>query len=164
MQLTVLAAAGAAVVGALLGSAYTGHAKDAVIARMERDQARQTAAAADAGSVRLYQAQQRGDVLTRRLLAERRTAAAQQEKLEDALRKATDGRVCLREPALRVLDQSPGLRVAGMPGAAGGADGADAGRVATDTHVAGWAQRAGGEYAECVRRYHALIDFHETPQ
>lgn len=164
MQLTVIVAAVAAVVGALLGSAYTGSVKDAVIARMERDQARETAAAADAGSVRLYEAQARSDALTRRIAAERRAAKQREKELNDALARATDGRVCLREPALRVLDQSPGLDVAGLPAAGGVADGAHAGRVATDTHVAGWAQRAGGEYAECVRRYHALIDFHETPR
>lgn len=164
MQLTVIVAAVAAVVGALLGSAYTGSVKDAVIARTERDHARAIAAAADANSVRLYDAQHRSDTLTRRLAAERRAAQLREEELTDALAKATDGRVCLREPALRVLDQSPGLQVAGLPAAGGGADGAHAGRVATDTDVAGWSRDAGKRYAECVSRYHALIDFHETPR
>ena len=163
MQLIVVGLA-AAMAGMLLGSAYTGAAKDAVIARMERDQALQIAAAADAGSVRLYEAQQRADVLTRRLLAERRAAAAQQEKLENALTDATDGRVCLRDGALRVLDQSPGLQVAGLPAAGGGTAGADAGRVATDTHVARWAAAAGRQYAECRARLDALIDWHEAPR
>lgn len=159
----VAAGVAALLASAWAGSAYTGSRKDAQIARMERDRAQAVAAIADAASVRLYEAQQRADVLTARLLAERRAARELQEKLDDALKHATDGRVCLRDAALRLLDQSPGIRVAGLPPAPGGIAGADAERVATDTDLAAWARRAGGEYAECVRRLDALIDY-EQPQ
>lgn len=156
--LTALSAAGG--LGYAVGSALSG---------TELEQARHTLTRAQvvqaelAGRL-LLAAQARGDALTRRLVAERRASAAQQEKLKDDLKKATDGRVCLRDSALRVLDQSPGLQVAGLPGTAGGADGAHAGRVATDTDVSGWARDAGRQYAECVSRYHALIDFNEGKQ
>jgi hypothetical protein len=161
MQL-IIVAAGAAVVGALLGSAWTGNAKDAVIARLERDQARQTAAAADAASVRLYEAQHRSDALTTDLHAALGAARQLQQGLDDAIARTTDGRACLREPALRLLDGAPGLHVAGLPTPGRGAAGADAARVATDTDLGRWAAATGRQYDECRRRLDALIDWHEA--
>lgn len=113
---------------------------------------------AEAASLALYQAQVRGDALTRQLNDARRLAATRQEELDDALRNATTGDVCLGGDALGVLDGAPGLRVE-LPRSAGGAAGADA-RVATDTDIAGWIGRAGGQYEECRRRLDALIEWH----
>lgn len=158
-------AVAAAIIAALLGAAggwwMTDVYYDARIARIERDAARAQAAAAVTSEQRLAEAQQRGDALTTDLHAALRAAQQLQRGLDDAIARTTDGRVCLREPALRVLDGAPGLHVDGLSPAAGGAAGADAGRVATDANVAGWAAAAGGQYDECRRRLDALIDWHE---
>lgn len=151
VAVAVLSAAGAA----WLTSAI----KNAEIATLQRDHATAQLRAADAASVALYEAIARGDRLTRQLAAARRQNATLTKERKDAALEVTDGRVCLREPALRLLDGAPGLRVQ-LPGAAGGAAGADAGRVATDTGVFLWSLDAGAQYAECVRRLGALIDFH----
>lgn len=117
-----------------------------------------------AALVRLKAAQARGDALTLDLSAARRAANRLRKERDDALSRVTTGRVCLDEPALRVLDAAPGLRV-DLSHAAGRAAGANADRVATDTHIARWALDAGGQYDECRRRLDALIDFQQaSPQ
>ena len=116
-------------------------------------------ATAEAASRQLYQAQQRGDALTRDLAAARATARQLTKERSRNVQTVTDGRVCLREPALRLLHGAPGLSVH-LPQPAGGTAGADAARVATDTHLAGWALDAGEHYAECAQRLDALIRWH----
>lgn len=118
---------------------------------------------AEAASMAMYQAQRRGDALTQALHAARREAAQLKQERDDAISETTDGRDCLREPALRVLDGAPGLRVQ-LPEPTGGAVAADAGRVATDADLAGWALDAGAAYAECARRHNALIRWHADPE
>lgn len=110
----------------------------------------------------LKTASARGDTLSRQLATANRTTNRLRKERDDAIARATTGRVCLDDPALRVLDGAPGLR-ANLPVATGGVDGADAGHVATDTHVARWALDAGSQYDECRRRLDALIDWHEGP-
>lgn len=111
----------------------------------------------------LQAAQSRGDALSRQLSAATRAADRLRKERDDAISRTTTGRVCLDEPALRVLDGAPGLH-SDLPHAAGDSAGADAGYVATDTHVARWALDAGGRYDECRRRLDALIDWHEGQQ
>ncbi len=128
-----------------------------------RDQlqhAREQWQAAEASSVQLLDAQERADVLTRNLWAARRAAETLRKERDDAIATVTTGRECLDAAALGVLDGAPGLRV-NLPEAAGGADGANAGVAATDTDLGRWALAAGEQYAECRRRYQALIDWHE---
>lgn len=161
MAQTPIAVAGALLVGALLGSAYTGNAKDAAIARIERDGALQLARTADAASMRLFEAQRRSDALTSDLNTAIRAARELQQGLDDAISRTTDGRACLRGPALRLLDGAPGLRVAGLPPAGGGSAGADARIAATDTDLGRWAVAAGRQYDECRKRLDALIGWHE---
>ncbi len=136
------------------------------LAAEAREKARQAELANTHAALALLQAAQaRGDVLTRDLSAATRAATRLRKERDDALSRVTTGRVCLDEPALRVLDAAPGLRVV-LPDAAGRTTGADAGRAATDSHVAHWALDAGGQYDECRRRLDALIDWHkhETAQ
>jgi hypothetical protein len=109
---------------------------------------------------RLLTAQARSDTLTRQLSTARLAAAQDRKERNRAIAQLTDAGVCLREPALRVLDGAPGIRV-DMPDAGSGAAGADAGRVATNSDIAGWTLDAGSQYAECARRLTALINWHE---
>lgn len=156
----IAVAAAAAVLAGSLGAGAAGvwHERAALAQRLEWTEAQSEALAA------LHEqwvaATVRGDALTRQLARERAAAARITKERDDALAQATDGRVCLRERALRVLDGAPGLAVE-LPEPAGGADGADGGRVATDRDLARWAVAAGGRYAECARRLNALIDWSE---
>jgi hypothetical protein len=109
---------------------------------------------------RLMSAHARSDTLTRQLSTARLAAAQDRKERNRAIAQLTDAGVCLREPALRVLDGAPGIRV-DLPDAGSGAAGADAGRVATNSDIAGWALDAGSQYAECARRLTALINWHQ---
>lgn len=119
---------------------------------------------AEASSAAFAAAWARGDALAATLAATNRAAWAREQELNREIESATTGGVCLREPALRVLDRAAAPAPSdGVSGAVGKPDGADAGRVATDADALGWALNARARYAECVRRYHALIDYYETP-
>ncbi len=129
-----------------------------MVAEAREDARRAELANTHAALVRLQEAQARGDALTNKLAAVRRTAKATQEKLDAAIHRETTGRVCLSGPALRVLDNAHGLRV-DLPAAASSTTATD-GPVATDTDVGLWIGRAGQQYDECRHRLAALIDFH----
>lgn len=116
--------------------------------------------AALAASARLQRAQQSGEAASARLArALARNEQLSQEKTH-ALVSATDGRACLSERALRVLDGSPGLTVssaaAGVPAAAG-PPAAAGGAFASDSDVAGWAIAAGRQHEACREQLDALI-------
>jgi hypothetical protein len=151
--LTALSAAGGLgySVGTAMGAAELERARH-TLTRAQATQAEQA-------SRLLLDAQARGDALTTRLETANHAARRLQENLDDALRRATTGRACLREPVLRLLDHAAGLR-ADLPPPAGGAAAAD-GRIASDTDVARWIGRARHDYDECRRRLDALIDWHE---
>lgn len=121
--------------------------------------------AAMASAQRLEQAQARGNQLTKKLLvAERANTQLTQEK-KHALKAATDGRACLSDRALRVLDGATGLTVSGLselPTPTGDAA-AEGGTVATDSDLAQWALEAGSRFESCRERLDALIDWHLNP-
>lgn len=142
---------------------------DAEIARLRLDAARQQVAQAEHAHRELLAAQQHGDALTVQLETANRAAQRLQENLDDALRRATTGSACLRERALRLLDDAPGITI-GVPAPAGSAvavDGPAAAaadeRVSSDTDVALWIGRAGRQYDECRRRLGALIEWNSRP-
>lgn len=139
---------------------YQVGAREVATVRAQHDRA-QLAAAEEAGRA-LADAQHRGDVLTIELAVARAHADTLAQDLQNEITRVTDGRACLREPALRLLDRAPGLSVR-VSTPAGGAAAADAGRVATDTGLAGWAVDAGAQYAECARRLYALTSWHGRP-
>lgn len=161
-------------VGVFLAGLWIGFRLGGVSPRIELAQQRETAsrtlsALADHANRTLREAQTRGDALTTQLHAANRAAALTQEKLDDALRHATTGSTCLREPALRLLDGAHGIRVE-LPAAAGSTPAADgpaaaaAGEpVSSDTDVARWIAGAGLQYDECRRRLDALIGWHAEP-
>lgn len=120
--------------------------------------------AVELAQARLKKAQAVGDRLMIELEDARDRARAQAEALNNELADVTDQRVCLREPALRVLERAPGLRVE-LPAAGGSLAAASERYVTTDTQLAGWAIQAGKQYADCSARLNALIGWHvETGQ
>lgn len=112
----------------------------------------------------LQQAQQRGDVLTD-ALAQRQVQIDQlSTEKRHALARLTTGRACLTGAAVRMLNDDPADYGAAptVPPTPGGADAAD-GAAATDADIGQWVIAARAQYATCIQRYHALIDWHNTP-
>lgn len=120
-----------------------------------------------AAARRIAQAQQAGQAAEARLTTTLAANARLTQEKKDALATATDGRACLDERALRVLDGAPGITVdrphgADLPAPAGPAAAAPAG-IATDTGVAGWIADAGKAYEACREQLHELIDWQLNP-
>lgn len=118
---------------------------------------------AQAAARRLDQAQRAGAAAEARLAKTLAANARLTQEKRDALNDATDGRACLADRALRVLDGAPGITVArghgaDLPAPAGPAVAAPA-AVATDTGVAGWIATAGQHYEACREQLHELIDW-----
>jgi hypothetical protein len=120
----------------------------------------------------LQDASDRGDQLV--TVLELRQADINQLAREkrDAIHKATTGRTCFTESALRLLNTAPGLSVRGFTPAVSGAAAAGATAatdtnvsnvVSTDTDIATWAVDAGAQYEVCRARLDALIDWHLQP-
>lgn len=149
--------------GAVAGWTFGRAPLKADIKTMEADQAKANFRMAERNSQVLQAAQARGDALTDALAASQ--AKNNQLTLErrNAITQATTGRPCLGEPALRLLNGAPGLRVSGLPQAAG-IVAAAGGAVATDTDIARWAIDAGAAHEACRARLDALIDWHRKDE
>lgn len=156
---------------------------DAKVAQRARTEqaATQRAATAEAALAREHQAQALSDSLAARLAQAEKDLATTAKERDEALTKATTGRVCFGSAALRVLNGAPGIRVAAVPAPAPGAAAAHgpaaadtggqpglsagigtddgAGSVATDTGVSRWVAAAGAQYETCRARLDALIDY-----
>lgn len=146
-------------VGASLAWWLTSTSADNRVLELEKSQIAQRLTDAEASSAAFQAAWDRGDRIAANLSAANRAAANREKELEREINAATTGAVCLREPALRVLDRAGRQAADRLPATTGNADRANAGRVATDVDVVGWGIQARERYAECVRRYHALIDY-----
>lgn len=156
------AAGYAAMLAAVVVAAWLGYRTGAAEAdALRADHARALFAASEQASRDLYAAQQRADALTRELAQRTQQNHQLSEALRHEVATVTDQRVCLREPALRLLNRAPGLSVH-LPEPAGQPVTADAERVTTDTDLTRWAIDAGQRYAECVARLDALIRWHTT--
>ena len=129
------------------------------LAQLSESYAKGKRLAAEQAVSDLQAAQARGDALTTGLLHQQATIDQLTTEARRAIPQVTTGRPCLGPAALRVLDGAPGLDVAGLPPAAGGAA-AEGGPVATDTDIAGWAVDAGAAHETCRVRFDALIDWH----
>lgn len=105
------------------------------------------------------------DDIDRRAAARDRALTTQLQETQHALKTATRGRPCLGGAALRLLDQSTGLRAPEPAGAlhgraaAAAADSKDNAEnnaegeaFASDTDVAGWIALAGDYYERCRAR------------
>lgn len=141
---------------------WQGARGDAAIATLTAQHEKKAGDAARAAARDLKSAQDRADTIAR---AAALRDAAQDQQLQEAhhaLKTATRNRPCLGGPALRVLGQSPGLRLApaiaapaGPPdhgSAAAAADPADQGEYTTDTQLADWIATAGLYYERCRNR------------
>lgn len=153
-----------ATASAMFGAGYLvgSNSGKAEVAAVQQHMIRSQATQAEHASRKLLESQARSDQLTNALNAAARRAANTQEKLNAELRRATAGRTCLDQPALRLLDGAHGLRVA-VPAAGRGAVAAD-GAVATDTDVGTWIARVGQQYDECRARLDALIEWHQPAE
>lgn len=134
----------------------------AQLATLKAAHAQQLGAQASAAAQALQMAQTRGDALSAGLLQQQTRIDQLKVEKSRAITQATTGSTCLRQPALRLLSTAPGLTVAGLPPAAGGAA-ADSATTATDTHLTGWAIATGAAYETCRARLAALIEWHASP-
>ena len=149
-----LALAAAAIGGASLMADH----KNAVISEIHRQQAEDEATAAKAATALLTAAEHRNDVLLARVSASESTLQAQTEEKNDAIRRLTVGRPCLGSAAVRVLNQSAGIKPAAMPAASAGLLSDDA-TFATDTDVGVWINTCQRGYDTCRGRLQAIADF-----
>jgi len=142
------------------------------LAEADRDRTRQLLRASEDAINRLQVANARGDELTQTLLQREDQINQLSREKHDAIAKATTGRPCLGVPALRLLNSSAGLHVAGMSsassstpaaGAAVAAHPDDQDISASDADIAGWSIDAGAQYEVCRGRLDALIDWHPNP-
>jgi len=142
------------------------------LAEADRDRTRQLLRASEEAITRLQVANARGDELTQTLLQREDQIHKLSREKHDAIAQATTGSPCLDGPALRLLNSSAGLHVAGIPtppssaaaaGAAAAAHPDDRDIVATDADITGWAIDAGAQYEVCRGRLDALIDWHPNP-
>lgn len=129
------------------------------LAQQSADHAAKKRQAAEQAAITLQAAQARGDALTTGLLNQQTKIDQLTTEARRAIPQVTTGRPCLGPAALRLLDSAPGLDVAGLPPATGGAAAAG-GPVATDTDIAGWTVDAGAAFGVCRARLDALIDWH----
>lgn len=129
------------------------------LARLSAEHAAEKQQLAQNAFETLQAAQARGDALSAGLLTQQTKIDQLKTEARRAITQATTGKPCLNAPALRLLDSAPGLRIAGLSPATGGA--AAAGEpVATDTNIAVWIVDAGAAFEGCRTRLDALIDWH----
>lgn len=151
-----------AAVAALLFAAgwqVQGWRKDAEIERIERAHAEQRARDAEAAADEITAAVKRGNELAARVTAAESTRDIALQETRDALRKVTTGRPCLSGPAVRLLNESAGLKPA-LPATPGQPAVTDA-AAATDTDVGEWIAGAIRHYDTCRGRLAAVADFYK---
>lgn len=160
--------------GALVARHYTQAQLGTVIAKLKQDKAEARTKALEAQAMRLKAAEERSNQLAGQLSTALLANAQLTTEKTDALKSATAGRACLSDRAVRVLNGSPGIRVAGLDGVPTTRSGADAasaptatnpdtaGLIVTDTGIATWSVTAGKQYEACRLRLNALIDWHEA--
>jgi prophage endopeptidase len=129
------------------------------LSELRTERATQAAADAQAALQRLQEAQARGDALTAALEATRTQNNRLSQEKTRAFQNQSTGRACLSLDALRVLNDAPGLSVAGLPAPTSSAAAASE-PVATDTDLGTWAIAAGAQYQACSNQLSALIDWH----
>ena len=145
------------------GWAVEGWRKDAEIDRIELAHANQRADDARAAAEEITAATKRGNELAARAAAAEATRDTALEETRNALRKVTTGKPCLSGAAVRLLNESGGLKAADLPTPPGQPAGADA-AFATDTDIALWAAHARRSFDTCRGRVDALREFFEgTP-
>lgn len=142
------------------GWAVEGWRKDAEIDRIERAHAEQRARDAEVAAEEITAATKRGNELAARAAAAEATRDTALEETRNALRKVTTGKPCLSGAAVRLLNESGGLKAAAAAVPSGEPAREDA-AAATDTDVAQWAAFAIRSYDTCRGRLDAIADFYK---
>lgn len=162
------------IAGALVARHYTQAPLRAQLAELRQANAQALTKALRDQALRIQQAQARTDDLAQKLGTALQLNDQLTQEKTDALKSATVGRACLSDRALRVLNGSPGIRVAGLDGMPPTGPRADAASaptatdpdtadlIVTDTGIATWSVTAGKQYEACRLRLDALIDWHEA--
>lgn len=170
----ILALVLGSIAGALVARHYTQAPLRAQLAELRQAHAQAQTKALQDQALRVAAAQARTDALAGQLAVALLANDQLTTEKTDALKSATAGRACLSDRAVRVLNGSPGIRVAGLDGvppARSGTDAASAptsadpdaaGLIVTDTGIATWAALAGQQYESCRLRLDRLIDWHEA--
>jgi uncharacterized protein YfaS (alpha-2-macroglobulin family) len=136
-----------------------GWRKDGQIARLERAHAEQRAAEIQQHLDDITEAEALGRRLSAKLAAAEAARETLTQEKTDAIRRLTVGRPCLDSAAVRVLNDTAGLKPAGLPPTASQPVSADA-AFATDTDVGLWAAQARRAYDTCRGRLQAIADFY----
>ncbi len=149
----------AAVLIFFAGWQVEGWRKNAEIERIERAHAEQRARDAEAAADEIAAAVKRGNELAARVTAAESTRDVALQETKDALRRVTTGRPCLSGPAVRLLNESAGLKpsVPATPGQPAVTDAA----FASDSDVGEWIAGAIRHYDTCRGRLAAVADFYE---
>jgi prophage endopeptidase len=152
-----------AVIAVLLfaaGWVTEGWRKDAEIDRIKLAHANERADAERATAAVITAALKHGNELAARVTAAESTRDTALQETQDALRKITTGKPCLSGAAVRLLNDSNGLKAAVPAVPSGESARADA-AVATDTDVAQWVAYAIRSYDTCRGRLDAIGDFYK---
>ena len=144
---------------------WQGSRGEASLANLTAQQEKSGRLAATAAARKLKDAEDRADAIDKAAKARDDEQTKKLQETQNALKAATRNRLCLGGAALRLLDQSPGLRlgpaVPETPGALHGgsaaaaadpANGEEEGDYSTDTQLAGWIATAGDLYERCRNR------------
>jgi hypothetical protein len=159
---TLLIALGIFLAGFGAAWSWQGARGAAEIGTLKTKHEKEAGAAARTAAGDLKAAQDRADAIARAAAVRDATQDQKLQEAHHALKTATRNRPCLGGPALRLLGESPGLRLApAIPAPAGppdhgsaapAADPADQGEHATDTQIADWIATAGTFYERCRNR------------
>ena len=151
---------------------WQGSRADARVGALATQQAKASGDAARQAALNLKAAQDKADRIDKAAAIRTADLDRKLQGTKNALNIATRNRPCLGEPALRLLDQSPGLHApAGATLAVpfhGGTAGPSAdpasderGNYSTDTQVAQWIAGAGALYERCRGRIRDIREWSE---
>ena len=159
--LLALCAALILVAGYTLGARAAAKQHRAEIAELHLRHENAARMAAEAALARLHAAQARGEELAARVANEQAKRQTEAKEHQREIQRLTTGRACLNAGTVRLLNRAAADANAApsMPEAAGAIAASNA-PAASDTDVAGWADRARREYEHCRSRLAALIDWH----
>lgn len=159
MNIRLITLIGAFLSGLVLAGFVVASIKNADIASLKADHAKQQAAAEAAARQRLEAAIARGDSLSTHLAQTESALNKKTLEFSREIARLTTGRPCLGAAAVRLLNSAHDA--AGSVSQTSGQPDAEDGSIATDTDIAEWVVNAQGQYEICRARLGALIDWWE---
>jgi len=157
MNPRLIALLGTFLSGLLLAGFVVDSIKEAGIAHLKADYAKQQAVAEAEARIRLEAAVARGNTLSSRLAQTESTLNKKTLEVSREIARLTTGRPCLGAAAVSLLNGGPAPKLSQASGQPVAEDGA----VATDTDIAWWIAGTQGQYETCRARLGALIDWWE---